>query len=61
MHGSFLFSHQQKPRQGEAGREILSIGNNQRAKGIRTSAEGSLLHLLSRRQRSEANRWSRRR
>ena len=63
-HGSFLISHQQNARQGEANRGVLSIRNlhtNKRSKGIRPSAGGSLLDLLSRRQRGQANRWGRRR
>ena len=57
--GSFLISHQQNASQGEASRGVLSIRSlhtNKRSKGIRPAAGGSLLHLLSRRQRGQANR-----
>jgi len=35
---------------------IRSLHTNKRSKGIRPAAGGSLLHLLSRRQRGQANR-----
>ena len=58
-HGSFLISHQQNARQGEASRGVLSLRSlhtNKRSKGIRPAAGGSLLHLFSRRQRGQAYR-----
>ena len=57
--GSFLISHQQNASQGKASRGALSIRSlhtNKRSKGIRPAAGGSLLHLLSRRQRGQAYR-----
>ena len=57
--GSFLISHQQDASQDKASRGVLSIcrlRTNKRSKGIRPAAGGSLLHLLSQRQRGQANR-----
>lgn len=57
--GSFLISHQQNASQGEASRRVVSISSsdtNKRTKGIRPSSGGSLLDLLSRRQRGQAYR-----
>ena len=58
-HGSILISHQQNAHHlGESGGERLSIRSlhtNKRAKGIRPAAWCSRLHLLSRRQRNQAN------
>ena len=54
-----LISHQQNASQGEASRGVLSIRSlhtNKRSKGIHPAAGGSLLHLLSRRQRGQAYR-----
>ena len=59
--GSFLISHQQNALQGEASRGVFNLHTNKKTKVIRPSAGGSLLHLLNRRQRSEADRRGRRR
>ena len=54
-HGSFVISQQQNARNCEAGRGVLNLHTNKRTKGIGLSPGGSLVHLLSRRQRGQAN------